>query len=56
MDSKTAESIFSLFGDLVNQGEAMVMVTHDTDLAKQVTRTVVVSDGQVIDEHLNRES
>jgi putative ABC transport system ATP-binding protein len=29
-------------------------VTHDQDLARRVTRTVIIADGQVIDEYLAR--
>jgi putative ABC transport system ATP-binding protein len=54
LDSKTAESVFCLFEGLVDQGKTVVMVTHDSDLARQVTRTVVVSDGAVIDQYLAR--
>jgi ABC-type lipoprotein export system ATPase subunit len=52
LDSKTAESVFRLFERLVDQGKTMVMVTHDSDLAKRVTRTAMVSDGQIINEYL----
>ncbi len=54
LDSKTAESVFRLFEGLVDQGKTMLMVTHDSDLARRVTRTVIVSDGEIIDEHLAR--
>jgi len=30
------------------------MVTHDADLARRVTRTVILSDGEIIDEYLAR--
>jgi putative ABC transport system ATP-binding protein len=29
------------------------MVTHDADLARQVTRAIILSDGEVIDEVVN---
>ncbi len=52
LDSKTADSVFRLFESLVDQGKTILMVTHDHDLAKRVTRTIVISDGEVIEEHL----
>jgi ABC-type multidrug transport system ATPase subunit len=52
LDSKTAESVFRMFEQLVEQGKTILMVTHDQDLAKRVTRTVIIADGQVIDEYL----
>jgi putative ABC transport system ATP-binding protein len=47
LDSKTAESVFRLFEDLVNDGKTILMVTHDHDLAKRATRTVILTDGAV---------
>jgi putative ABC transport system ATP-binding protein len=48
LDSRTAESIFRLFEDLVGQGKTVVMVTHDTDLARRAGRAVVVADGEIV--------
>ncbi|MCL4535547.1 MAG: ABC transporter ATP-binding protein [Bacteroidetes bacterium] len=50
LDSKTAESVFRLFEGLVQRGKTIVMVTHDTDLARRVTRTVTLADGEIVDE------
>ncbi len=47
LDSKTAESVFSLFEDFVSQGKTIVMVTHDNDLARRVSRDLIVSDGLI---------
>lgn len=54
LDSKTAAAVFRLFEKLVDQGKTIMMVTHDADLARQVTRTVILSDGEIIDEYLAR--
>ncbi len=54
LDSRTAEAVLKLFQDLVAQGKTFLMVTHDRDLARQVSRTVILSDGEVIEEHLAR--
>jgi putative ABC transport system ATP-binding protein len=50
LDSKTAASVFQLFERLVGEGKTMLMVTHDRDLARRVTRTVMLSDGEIVDE------
>jgi ABC-type lipoprotein export system ATPase subunit len=52
LDSKTADSVFELFEDLVKQGKTILMVTHDHDLAKRVTRAVQIVDGEVIEKQL----
>lgn len=50
LDSKTAETIFNLFEDLVSQNKTIVMVTHDNDLAQRVNRHVTMSDGKIIED------
>ncbi len=52
LDSKTADSVFTLFESLVAGGKTILMVTHDRDLARRVTRTVIIADGEVIEERL----
>ena len=54
LDSKTAEKIFSLFESLVASGTTILMVTHDSDLARRVNRTILISDGEVVNEYLVR--
>jgi putative ABC transport system ATP-binding protein len=50
LDSRTAEAVFSLFEALVRRGKTIVMVTHDTDLARRATRAVIVADGEIVSE------
>jgi len=47
LDSRTAEAVFHLFETLVDSGKTIVMVTHDEDLARRVTRAVTITDGQI---------
>jgi ABC-type lipoprotein export system ATPase subunit len=54
LDSRTAAQVFDLFGRLVDEGKTILMVTHDRDLARRVRRTVVISDGEIIEECLAR--
>ncbi|HEV2358801.1 MAG TPA: ABC transporter ATP-binding protein [bacterium] len=49
LDSLTAEVVYRLFQGLVQQGKTIVMVTHDPDLARQSSRSVLVADGEIID-------
>jgi len=50
LDSQTAGSVFELFGRLVDQGKTIMMVTHDEDMAKRVTRTITIADGEIVDQ------
>ncbi|HUW22166.1 MAG TPA: ATP-binding cassette domain-containing protein [Candidatus Bathyarchaeia archaeon] len=52
LDSKTAEQVFRLFEKLVNDGKTIVMVTHDSDQAKRLGRTLIIADGEIIEEYL----
>jgi ABC-type lipoprotein export system ATPase subunit len=54
LDSRTATAIFELFARLTLQGKTIVMVTHDSDFAKSVDRSVIVADGEIIDEYVAR--
>ena len=49
LDSVTSASIFNLFEDLVANGKTILMVTHDLDLARRVSRTVLLVDGEIAD-------
>jgi putative ABC transport system ATP-binding protein len=48
LDSRTAESIFSIFTNLVANGKTIIMVTHDQSLAEQTGRVIRISDGSLI--------
>jgi putative ABC transport system ATP-binding protein len=45
LDGRTAQDIFSLFIQLVEQGKTLIIVTHNEDLACQVPRRVEVMNG-----------
>jgi len=50
LDSKTAQAVFQLFENLVDEGKTILMVTHDRDLTRRVTRTITLADGEIVDE------
>jgi len=54
LDSKTSERVFNLFEALVAGGKTIVMVTHDSDQAKRVKRTIIIADGEIIEEYLSK--
>lgn len=43
-----------MFERLVDEGKTILMVTHDEDPAKRVTRTVLLADGTVVNEYVAR--
>jgi ABC-type lipoprotein export system ATPase subunit len=52
LDSKTASAVFQLFERLVADGKTVLMVTHDSDLAKRVSRAVIVADGEIVNQYV----
>jgi putative ABC transport system ATP-binding protein len=50
LDSKTAETVFTLFENLIQQGKTIAMVTHDNDLASRVTRDIIMADGLIVED------
>src|SRR5512144_749239 len=52
LDTKTAESVFALFNQLIAQGKTIIIVTHDSGLAKRTNRTALITDGEIVNEYL----
>ena len=47
LDSKTSQEIIDIFHDLHRQGNTIVLITHDGDVAKQAQRSLHILDGQI---------
>lgn len=52
LDSKTAATVFDLFNRLVAEGKTVIIVTHDSSLAKNAHRTALIADGEIVNEYL----
>jgi len=50
LDSRSAEKIIALFDRLVKSGKTIAMVTHDPSLTEKTSRTIIISDGELINE------
>lgn len=48
LDSKTAAEIMNIFKELHNQGQTVIIVTHDLGVAKQCDRIIEISDGVIV--------
>jgi len=48
LDSATATAVIEIFEGLVQQGRTVFMVTHDKDIAKRGSRTITLSDGEIV--------
>ena len=54
LDTRTAYEIMSIFQELNNQGITIVFVTHEPDIASFSKRTIVLKDGNIIQDYKNQ--
>ncbi len=48
LDSKTALEIMDVFKKLNSEGKTVIIVTHDSGVAKNCDRIIEISDGKII--------
>ncbi len=53
LDSTTSEEIMRVFGELHAQGQTVLVVTHEPDIAAHAHRVVVLRDGKVDSDRQN---
>ena len=53
LDSRATRLVLRLFERLVDSGKTILMVTHDRELAARAPRTLVLADGEIVDERVN---
>ena len=47
LDSTTSEEIMRVFEELSSQGQTVIMVTHEADIAKHARRVIMLRDGLI---------
>ena len=47
LDSKTGNEILTLFHKIHSQGNTIIMVSHDADIARQAQRIIYIRDGKI---------
>ena len=56
LDSKTSEEIMRLLDELYQQGNTIIIVTHERDVAKHANRVLSILDGQIASDEVIPES
>ena len=47
LDSKTGKDVMNLFKELNEQGQTIILITHEEDIAKQSKRVITIRDGLI---------
>lgn len=54
LDSETSEQVMRVFLDLNKEGQTIIMVTHEVEYAALADRTIVMADGHIVKDVLNK--
>lgn len=54
LDTETSEQVMKVFVDLNKEGQTIIMVTHESEYAHLAHRTIVMADGKIIKDFLNK--
>jgi|SRR5579872_3253501 len=52
--SAQASEIMAIFQDINDQGHTIVMITHEPDIADHTKRIIVIRDGKIIEDKINK--
>ena len=52
LDSRTSDAIMELLQELNHEGQTIVMVTHEPDIANRSSRQIFMQDGQIKNAHV----
>ncbi len=54
LDLKTADAVYALLEELAAGGRTIIMITHDPEIASRLTRTVMLKDGELVNQSSNQ--
>jgi len=54
LDSRSADAVLNLFEQLATQGKTVMIVTHDPAITQRTDQTVILSDGEIVDQTVAR--
>ena len=47
LDSKTGQDVMSIFKELNEQGQTIILITHEDSVAQQSKRIITIMDGLI---------
>jgi putative ABC transport system ATP-binding protein len=50
LDSKSGTEIMTMLQELHNQGNTIVLITHDNDIANKAKRIIRIQDGEITED------
>ena len=53
LDSKTGADVMNLFKELNNQGQTIILITHEDNIAAQSNRIITIKDGLIKSDNIN---
>ncbi len=56
LDTQTSEQIMQIFREVNTRGMTVVLVTHEPEIARQAQRSIVLRDGGILSDQVNRSS
>jgi ABC-type lipoprotein export system ATPase subunit len=54
LDSRAADNVLNLFESLAKRGKTILIVTHDPAITQRTDQTIILSDGEIIDQTVAR--
>ena len=51
LDSRTTEEVLTLFKELNHEGNTIVMITHEMEVAEETGRIVKIKDGHIVEDY-----
>ncbi len=54
LDTKSAENVLNIFEELASRGKTVLIVTHDPSITQRTDQTIILSDGEIIDQTVAR--
>jgi putative ABC transport system ATP-binding protein len=48
LDTRTSEEVIAIFQELNDQGETVLLITHEADIAHYAKRIIAMRDGKIV--------